>query len=401
LTRQIPIQQAERTIIVDLLRGFALFGVLLANFSSMLTNNVPQPIIDAHASAFDQLLDQFHDIFIRNKFITLFSILFGYGFGVIMERLEKKQLQATDFFLRRMFWLFIFGCINLALWNGDILHIYAMTGIFLLLFRKQSTKRILIFSIFFLILIPTAFRFYQVYFLHYSANQKAIISTYYQAYKFGSLVDVISVNYKTYLPQWVYTWSEWRDMSETLGRFLLGYYILRRQLFTNLESNSSFLRKLWKWTLFVSLLYIPLQVAAAKGIIPIPRPILYPFLKVGVLGMALFYATTIIKLYRSGKLATLMESFRNLGCMTLTNYLVQTIIYVIVFYNIGFGLLGEFSFGLIWLSSFIVYALQVVFSRWWMSRFYFGPAEWVWRQLTYKKRFKLRRDLPGIASVNS
>jgi uncharacterized protein len=117
--------------------------------------------------------------------------------------------------------------------------------------------------------------------------------------------------------------------------------------------------------------------------------------------MALFYATTIIKLYRSGKLATLMESFRNLGCMTLTNYLVQTIIYVIIFYNIGFGLLGEFSFGLIWLSSFIVYALQAVFSRWWMSRFYFGPVEWVWRQLTYKKRFKLRRDLPGVASVNS
>jgi len=190
-------------------------------------------------------------------------------------------------------------------------------------------------------------------------------------------------------------------MSETLGRFLLGYYILRRQLFTNLESNFSFLRKLWKWTLFVSLLYIPLQVAAAKGIIPIPRPVLYPFLKVGVLGMALFYAITIIKLYRSGKLATLMESFRNLGCMTLTNYLVQTIIYVIIFYNIGFGLLGEFSFGLIWLSSFIVYALQAVFSRWWMSRFYFGPVEWVWRQFTYKQRFKLRRDLPGVASVNS
>ena len=400
MTHQLPIQQSDRTIIVDVLRGFALFGVLLANFSSMLTNNVPQPIIDAHASGFDHLLDQLHDIFIRNKFITLFSILFGYGFGVIMERLEKKKIRTTGFFLRRMFWLFIFGCLNLALWSGDILHIYAMTGIFLLLFRKQSPKRILMFSGFFLILLPTAFRFYQVYFLQYSANQKAIISTYYQTYKFGSLLDVISVNYKTYLPQWIYTWSEWRDMSETLGRFLLGYYILRKQLLTNLEDNRSFFRKLWKWTLLASILYIPLQVAAVKGIIPIPRPVLYPFLRVGVLGMALFYASTIINLYRSGKWASLMESFRNVGCMTLSNYLTQTIIYVIVFYNIGFGLLGDFSFGLIWLSSFAVYALQVVFSRWWLSRFYFGPAEWVWRQLTYKKRFKFRRDLHGVASVS-
>src|SRR5437773_11604808 len=112
----------------------------------MLTNNVPQAIIDAHTTRFDQLLNELHDIFIQNKFMTLFSILFGYGFGVIMQRLEKKSINSTPFFLRRMFWLFIFGCLNLALWNGDILHLHAVTGIFLLLFRKQSDRTVLLCS---------------------------------------------------------------------------------------------------------------------------------------------------------------------------------------------------------------------------------------------------------------
>ena len=84
MTHQIPIQQAERTTVVDVLRGFALFGVLLANFSSMLTNNVPQQIIDAHESGFDNMLDLLHDIF-RNKTQNTVLDSFGYGFGVIIN----------------------------------------------------------------------------------------------------------------------------------------------------------------------------------------------------------------------------------------------------------------------------------------------------------------------------
>src|SRR5436309_9995015 len=156
--------------------------------------------------------------------MTLFSILFGYGFGVIMQRLEKKSINSTPFFLRRMFWLFIFGCVNLALWNGDILHIYAMTGIFLLLFRKQTNRNILVYSAFFIFILPIVIRFYQHFFLHYLLNYDTIVNKYFLVYKTGSLQDVAIMNYKTYPSEWIYSGTEWRDMSETLGRFLLGYY---------------------------------------------------------------------------------------------------------------------------------------------------------------------------------
>jgi uncharacterized protein len=393
LANQLPIQQQDRTAIVDILRGFALFGVLLGNFSSMLTNNVPQSIIDAHATSADQFLNELHDILIENKFMTLFSILFGYGFGVIMQRLEKKNISSTPFFLRRMFWLFIFGCLNLALWNGDILHLYALTGIFLLLFRKQSNRAMFGYCIFFLFVLPTGIRFYQHYFLDFSADYAAIVNNYYHAYKWGSLKDVTAVNYSTYPSEWIFTGVEWRDMSETLGRFLLGYYILRRQLLINLSANILLIKKVWKYTLFISILYVVLLVLSDKKIIQLERFILYPFLKAGVVFMALFYATSIARLYHKKKLPWLMQTFRNLGCMTLTNYLTETILYVIIFYGIGFGLLGEFSFGVIWLCTIIIYFLQAVVSKWWLSKFFYGPMEWVWRQLTYKQRFPLKKTV--------
>ena len=323
--------------------------------------------------------------------MTLFSILFGYGFGVIMERLEKKNINSTPFFLRRMFWLFVFGCINLAFWNGDILHVYAMTGIFLLLFRKRSNRFVLLSSVFFLFVLPAVIRFYQQYKLSYSVNGDSIVNAYYEAYKFDSLKQVIITNYKTYPFQWIYTWVEWRDMSETLGRFLLGYYILRLQLLVKLDENISFIKNIWKWTLLITIIYIPLQVLADKEMISLPRSVLYPFIKAGILSMAIFYATSIAQLYSKQRAIWLKDIFRNVGRMTLTNYLMETLLYVLVFYNIGLGLLGAFSFGMIWLVSLVFYFLQGLFSKWWLAKFYYGPVEWVWRQLTYRKRFPIAK----------
>ena len=359
----------------------------------MVTNNVPESIINAHANSFDHFLWLVHDIVIENKFLTLFAILFGYGFGVIMERLEKKNINSTPFFLRRMFWLFIFGLMNLALWNGDILHLYAITGMFLLLFRKLSNRSILLCSVLFLFFIPTAIRFYQRFLLHYSNDRDALISNYYYAYKYGTLKDVAVVNYRSYLPQWVYTWVEWRDMSEILGKFLLGYYILRRQVLIKLNQNILQIKKLWKWTIPFMALYVVIMIATEKKLVTTERYILYPFFRIGILAVTLFYATTIIQLYAKNRLRQLMSTFQNLGRMTLTNYLVQTIVYLIIFYNIGFGLLGSFSFSIVWLGVFIVYFLQGQFSKWWLSKFTYGPIEWIWRQLTYRKKFPIRKRL--------
>jgi uncharacterized protein len=390
LTRQLPIQQEDRTIIVDILRGFALFGVLLGNFSGMITNNVPNNIINSHATAFDHFLDTAHELFVSNKFLTLFAILFGYGFGVIMERLKKKEINTTSFFLRRMFWLFIFGFLNLALWNGDILHVYAIAGILLLLFRKLNARTILWCSVLFLFVVPLLIRLYQRFWLHYSIDE-SLVDHFYLAYKYGSLKDVIVVNYQSYPQQWIYSWVDLRDISEILGKFLLGYFVLRQQILTKLHEHYSLIRKTWLVSLPIMIIYLCVTILSDKKIITTERYLLFPFFRIGVLATTLFYATSIIHLFVKNRWYPLMQAFQNLGRMTLTNYLMQTIIYVLLFYHIGFGLLGDFSFTIVWLLSFIIYFLQSLFSKWWLSKFYYGPIEWVWRQLCYQQRFPIKK----------
>jgi uncharacterized protein len=143
--------------------------------------------------------------------------------------------------------------------------------------------------------------------------------------------------------------------------------------------------------LAVTIFYVGLFILSEQKIITTESFILYPFFKVGIFFTALFYATSLILIFYKNWLPAFMQAFRALGCMTLTNYLTETIIYVIIFYGIGFGLLGDFSFGIIWLCTFLVYFLQAVFSKWWLSQFYYGPVEWIWRQLTYRQRFQFKK----------
>jgi len=385
----LPTTQKERIVIVDILRGFALFGVLLGNFSGMLTNYVTEPIIKSISTPFDYTLDMLHAIFIQNKFMTLFSILFGYGFGVMMERVKKKNLNTTQFFLRRMFWLFVFGSIHLAFWGGDILHVYAAAGILLLLFRKYSNRIIFLSSLFFMFVLPFFIRLYQQFMLHSSFDYDALVKNYYDTIKYGTLKDVAILNYRSYPQLWIYSLVDLRDGIETLGRFLFGYYILRRQILIRLDAYSLVIRKIWKGSFAAMLIYIGLWLLVNYNFFT-SKVWIFPFLKVGAFATTLFYATSVILLFQKGVANKLMEGFRSTGRMTLTNYLLQTIVYIIIFYNLGFGLLGEWPLHIIWIAALLLYLLQIILSRWWLSKFLYGPVEWIWRQLTYQKRFPLK-----------
>src|SRR4030095_4989131 len=159
MSSNLPIEQKGRTIIVDVIRGFALIGVLFANFISYVNQQTPEQILNAVSSPLDRSLDNINAIFIEWKFMTLFSILFGYGFGLILESLERKNINPNSFFIRRMFWLFIFGCIHAIFWWADVLHLYAMSGVLLLLFRKESNRSILVYAVLLALIIPAAINY--------------------------------------------------------------------------------------------------------------------------------------------------------------------------------------------------------------------------------------------------
>src|SRR6478752_279187 len=107
MTKASPIQQNDRVVIVDIIRGFALAGVLIANFTGYNYQNLPSSVFDTISSPLDKALINFNAVFFEWKFYTTFSILFGYGFGLILTSLEKKNINPNPFFIRRMFWLFL------------------------------------------------------------------------------------------------------------------------------------------------------------------------------------------------------------------------------------------------------------------------------------------------------
>ena len=141
-----PVSTKSRIEVVDALRGFALLGVLIAN--------VPYGGEPPITSPFDGPLDLLMNLLISQKFITIFSILFGFGFYIQMSRAEKKGVNFKSYFLKRMALLFLIGTIHsFVLWHGDIIMSYAFGGIFLLLVRKWTIKKLVILAIVFNVLL--------------------------------------------------------------------------------------------------------------------------------------------------------------------------------------------------------------------------------------------------------
>src|SRR6476661_5190091 len=104
MTSSSPTEPKDRSIIVDVIRGFALIGVLIANFTSYVNQQTPEHVLGSISSSLDTSLMNINAVFLEWKFMTLFSILFGYGFGLILESIEKKNINPNSFFLKRMFW---------------------------------------------------------------------------------------------------------------------------------------------------------------------------------------------------------------------------------------------------------------------------------------------------------
>lgn len=253
MTSTLPIEQKDRAIIVDVIRGFALIGVLIANFTSYVDQQTPEPILNSISSSLDRCLITFNSVFLEWKFMTLFSILFGYGFGLILESLAKKNINPNLFFIKRMFWLFVFGAIHCMFWWGDVLNLYAMSGILLLLFRRKSNKTILSCAVLFMLVVP-------VFISYLLRNQPetftdADIKGLYNQYKQGTLYEIFKFNITFYYRMFIVSGSNIHDIIETLGRFLFGYFLLRIKFFHLAESKKATFIKVAMWAAPIMVTY--------------------------------------------------------------------------------------------------------------------------------------------------
>ena len=384
-----PIQQSERAIIVDIVRGLALVGVLIANFTGYVYENLPSGIFNSISSPLDKTLNDFNTVFLEWKFFTIFSVLFGYGFGLILVSLEKKSINPVSFFTRRMGWLFIIGVIHASFWWGDVLHFYAISGLLLLAFRKFSDRSVLWASLLLMFIVTPFISFLLRNQPDYFTDQN--LQHLYEQYKNGNIIDVVRTNIRFNYYAFIASGSDIHDIAETLGRFLFGYYLLRIKLFELVNTKRMLFIKVLLVTTPLMIAYFILRWMLLREMITLNEIYRESLLKVGILSTSCFYVSALVLMFiRFGK-NKIFSALQALGTMTLTNYLLISAFCVALLYGIGLGKLGIISMHIMWMFAFAWLIVEISFSKLWLKKYRFGPAEWIWRQLTYQKKIQLRK----------
>lgn len=399
-----PIGTDERSALLDSLRGWALFGILIANMMAFIGFFFVE---DAERSR--MLLSQFDDVaefllewLVVGKFYSIFSFLFGIGFAIQLGRLEQRG-EGVPRYLRRLFVLFMIGLAHLLLlWLGDIVALYALMGAVLLLFRRLSDQALLRWAVL-LWLIPIAwsaaihFGGFQPAEPIYNTGVAMIASTGLDVSK-GPLPLLAGPDFLPHLlahpGETMFRLGDlvWQmRFTKVLGMFLIGLWVGRRALYANLGQYRPLLRRVAIVGLGVGL---PLAaVKAVLGMWPGDSPAIEfaaeLFYVLSTPTLALGYAAGFALLWQAGR-QRLLGWAAPAGRMALTNYLMQTILQSALFFGWGLGMIAKLGLVFVFPLSIALFALQILYSRWWLSRYRFGPVEWVWRSLTYGRRQPMR-----------
>lgn len=387
---------------LDVIRGFALFGVMWMNIFDIGGFIVPEDMVPGLTAfpVLEKVVGFASGLFMHGKAQALFSMLFGFGFAVMMDRIEARGGRGTVVYLRRLTILLAVGVAHLALlWLGDILHAYALMGFLLLLTRRWSAPWLLVTGLVFAWGVPTLV---WVYFQLTSPGAPPPFAAQFDAaaaarapwiLNGGSypafVVDNLRSTVALYSNPWGAAFLAW-----ILGRFLIGSWIHRQGWLQDPQ------RHLAGFAVAAATL-IPLGL-----LLQLLRPIMntldlqaLPGFQVSMRGLspmtavilALGYAALIVVLCRIPRMRRLLSGLGALGRMALTNYLTQSLVYFFVLYGFGLGLLPWMGPTLTLALTVVVVGLQIAFSRWWLARHAYGPVEWLWRWGTYGVKPAWRR----------
>ncbi|MEK5367223.1 DUF418 domain-containing protein [Bacillus sp. FSL R5-0654] len=377
-----PMSLRERVHFLDIVRGFALMGIILVNYFL---------IVDS-AKGFDMLSnDVFHNVvnwFASGKFITLFSFLFGVGFMIFMDRAAQKVDSPNKLFARRLTILLGFGLLHLTfVWIGDILAYYAVAGFLLLFFYKRTAKTIGYWLItLFVIQLLTPFFTMLLSTISTGSSGKPDFADF----------DLTSHNSLTYLASISDRWTDMVTMASgsfstvysMFFMFLLGVYFVKMEFFKNMEAKKAIWNRIW--VIFAIAFLITQGSTIITAVNPFENTLWMNIASAleqnGGLTGSMFYMSTLAMLFlHVPQLRGALMVFTKVGRMSLTCYLLHSIIGTMLFLKYGAGLADYLQPAGTFMIGLGVYVFLVLFSTLWLKRFKYGPMEFIWRQLTYGK----------------
>jgi uncharacterized protein len=384
-----PLPEARRDITLDLLRGFALAGVLFM----FCVSDIGTPA-DYTNSFWDEFIAWPKWILVESRMYTMLIIIFGIGFHVQMEKAAQKKASFAPVFMRRIAGLLIIGFIHATLLSTrDILMFYAVAGLALLPISKLSTRLILciLLVLFILMVTPLAFE------INGNAWQRA-----------SSLVQP-----NQYTQHLQYNWEYFKWYHQVymiyiamLFHFLLGFWINKKRILEKLKTNTSFRKRVMFASLIASIVLIPVYYFVLPEVMPgfmqllsadwqkmlattAVQTLYYAWMLISVV----LYATILTSISVSGRFKKWLYPLAAFGQMALSNYVMQSLI--LVPYFLAFDKFNNLPPA----EGFLIYipmlALQCWFSTWWMARFTLGPLEWLLRSVTYWEWQQIRRPAPA------
>jgi uncharacterized protein len=440
-----PLSQEDRIEIIDSLRGIALLGILLMNipFFGQPHNMGYNLNVANEYSGPNYYTWWIVNMGFEGTMRAIFTILFGAGSLLLLQRLEKKSgaLPGADIYYRRLIWLLIFGIINafILLWPGDILYSYALCGLFLFPFRNMKPGWLLVFGLVFMGIycMKETMRLYDgkdmrvkgekvlalvkkdstIQLTDEQKADKTKWEGYQERMKVENLKKEAEKEVKEMQKGYFSTMAYFKPINQriqtkmfyhnyiwdTLCLLFIGMALFKWKVLTGGRSKKFY----WLMTLLGYGIGLPLSYFFMRGMIDtnFDRTLWADYYMIDVYQfkrslIAMGHIGVVMLLYKYNVLVLFQRLMARVGQMAFTNYLSQSIICTTIFYGFGFGLFGKLERYELYYVVAAVWVFQVIFSAIWLKYFQFGPLEWVWRSLTYWKKQPMKRvAVPAEAST--
>lgn len=417
-----PVDEQQRIDSLDVLRGFALLGILLMNIIGFgfvaAAYTAPKLAIDGPLDLAAWFMTE---LLAEGSMRTLFSLLFGAGVVLFLGRAREGR---GVLHFKRTFWLLMFGLIDgyLLLWTGDILVTYALAGFVLYFVRDVSGKKLLVSASVLILLLSlynaamyaglsqTGAAASQAQSLQQQGaevpSELAELGRFWQEFSAdfdpseSQVADELRARRDSYASALAWTASHNTEIIRSsvlpimlpdalvvmlLGMALFKYGVLQGQL-----SRSFYLRmSVIGFSVGFAINLFEIWRAYSSDFLLLPAfNVLQPSYHIGRIALALGWLGMIVRMHQSLGFGRRLAA---VGRMALTNYLMHSAICLFVFTGAGLGLVGEFARWQLYAVVIVIWLVQLSLSPWWLQRYHYGPVEWVWRMLTYGAGAKFAR----------
>ena len=398
-----PVGTRDRIQALDFLRGFAILGILIMNIQSFAMPGAAylNPMAYGDMTGSNRWVWILSHIFADQKFMTIFSILYGAGIVLVTSKAKERTGKSAGVHYRRTFWLLIIGLIHAhIIWYGDILVPYALCALFAFLFRNVRPSILIVVGILMVSVhtllytfLGTSIQYWPPESVEGAKNAwiptAEVIQSEIDAIT-GSLGEQLAHNSQSalFLETFVYLFVFlWRAG----GLMLVGMALYKWGVLTAKRSNRFYMRgMLLAWLIGFPIVIYGMNINLGENFsFPYSMYIGSQFNYWGSIFVSFGYICGIMLIAKGNSLLWLRDRLAAVGQMALTNYIAQSVICIFIFYGVGFSLYGEVSRTGQVLVIIGVSVLQVIWSRPWLNKYRFGPLEWAWRSLTYMKRQKL------------